>query len=71
MAQQPLARIRGRHGLTPAGPTQQRQTGGALERRDLLADGRLRVPELVAGATERARADYRLERGEVANLDAR
>src|SRR5581483_533962 len=41
-----------------------------LELGDLLADGGLRVAELARRRAERARARDRLERGEVAQLDA-
>ena len=43
----------------------------ALERGDLLADRGLRVAELVRGAPERPLVGDRLERGEVAELEAR
>jgi hypothetical protein len=42
---------------------------GALELRDLLAHGGLRVAELARRAPERARAADRLEGGEMAKLD--
>jgi hypothetical protein len=40
-----------------------------LEVLDLLADCRLRVPELAGTGAERARARHGFERGEMAELD--
>ena len=71
MAEQPLPGIGRRHGPPAAGTVQELQAGGALERRDLLADRGLRVAELRSRSTERPRLDDRLERRQVADLDAR
>ena len=54
----------------PAGALDEPLADDALERRDLLADRRLRVAELRGGAAERAGARDGLERREVPDLDA-
>ena len=71
VAQDALARIGGHDGPAAAGALEQAHAGRPLQRRDLHADGRLRVAELLRGARERARDRDRLERGQVAHLDAR
>ena len=68
--EEPLPGVGRRHGAPAARPLEQLEPGGPLERRDLLADRRLGVAELRAGPAERARLDDRLERGEMADLDA-
>ena len=68
--EQALARFGRRHRAPPAGAFEELQFRGALEHRDLLADRRLRVPEPAGRGCERAGLDDRLERGEVAKLDA-
>ena len=65
-----LAGLGERDGPRTAGALDERLADDPLERRDLLADGRLRVAEPLRGAAERALARDRVERGEVANLDA-
>ena len=70
VAEQHLARIGERDGPWAAGALDERLADDLLERRDLLADGGLRVAEPVGGATERALARDRVEGREVANLDA-
>ena len=71
MPEEPLARVCRRHGFPSARSFEQAEAGGALEGRDLLADRGLGVPELDSGANERAGLYDRLERNEVADLDAR
>ena len=70
VAEQHLARIGERDGTRAAGPLDERLADDPLERRDLLADGGLRVAEPVGGATERPLARDRVEGREVADLDA-
>ena len=70
VAQEPEPGLGRRHGSPAAGTVEQRQPGGALERRDLLADRRLRVAELGGGAVEGTALDDRLECGEVPDFDA-
>ena len=53
-----------------AGPLDERLADDALERRDLLADGRLGVAEPLGRATERPFARDCVEGGEVAHLDS-
>ena len=61
----------GRHdGLASSGALEQPGACRTLERRDLQADRRLRVAELLGGARERARLDDCLERDEVPHLHA-
>ena len=57
-------------GARPAGPLDEPLADDPLERRDLLADRRLRVAESFGGAPERALLGDRPQRGEVAQLDA-
>ena len=53
-----------------AGPLDQLLADDPLERRDLLADRRLRVAELDRGAAERALGLDGVERGQMAQLDS-
>ena len=69
VAQKELAGLGQRDGARAAGPLDERLADDLLERRDLLADGRLRVAEPLGGAAERSLARNRAERGEVAQLD--
>ena len=55
-------------GPAPPGPVDERLADQALQRRDLLADRGLRVPELVRGAPERPGRGDRLERRQIAQL---
>lgn len=71
MAEEALARIRGRHRLSSTGSHEQAKAGSVLERSDLLADRGLGVSELVSGTGERACLDDSLESDEMANLDVR
>jgi hypothetical protein len=50
-------------------PLDERLADAALELRDLLANGGLRVAELAGRRAEGARPPDRLERGEMAKLD--
>ena len=59
-----------RDGARTAGPLDERLADDLLERRDLLADGRLRVAEPIGRATERSLPRDRVEGGEVAHLDS-
>ena len=65
-----LAGLGERDGSRSSRPLDERLADDLLERRDLLADGRLRVPEPLGGPSERALARDRVERSEVAHLDA-
>ncbi len=67
--EQASARVGRRHRAPATRALEQLQAGRALERRDLLADRRLRVAERDSGAAERPRLDDGLERSEVADLD--
>ena len=58
------------HRRAARAPLQQRHPDDPLERRHLLAQRGLGVAELGRGARERALADDRVQRGEVAQLDA-
>ena len=70
MAEHALAGV-GRHDGPPAARAlEQAHARRPLERRDLHADGRLRVAELLRRARERSRRRDGLERREVAHLDA-
>ena len=66
-----LAGLGQRDDAAAAPPVDEAHADGGLERRDLLADRRLRVAEHGAGAAERALAGDRLECGEVPELDPR
>ena len=58
------------HRLRPARPDEQSLADDALELPDLLADRRLRVPELARRTAERLRPPDRLEGGEMADFEA-
>ena len=68
--QQERAGLGQRDRARAAGPLDEPLADDPLERRDLLADRRLRVAEPLRGAAERALVRERLQRGEVAHLDA-
>ena len=70
MAEEQRAGLGERDGPRAAGPLDERLADDPLERRDLLADRRLRVSEPVGGASEGSLARDCVERGEMANLDA-
>ncbi len=70
MAQEQLAGLGERDGARAARALDQRLPDELLERRDLLAHGRLRIAQPVGGAPEGALACDRVERGEVPHLDA-
>ena len=70
VAQEQLAGLGHRDRARPARALDELLADDALECRDLLADRRLGVAELERGAAERAGAGHRLERREVAHLDA-
>ena len=53
-----------------SGTLDEAEPDDALERRDLLRDGRLRVAEALGGAPERALVGDRLQRDEVAEVEA-
>ena len=59
-----------RHRPRPSGPLDEALADDPLERRDLLADGRLGVAELLGGAAEAALARKCLERGQMPQLDS-
>ena len=63
------ARLGQRDRPRAAGPLDQPHADDALERRDLLRDRRLRVPELLGGPPERALVRDRLERDEMAKIE--
>ena len=69
VAEEQLTRRRQRHRERPGGPLDELLADRPLERGDLLADRRLRVPEPGARAVEGALLGHRLERGEVPELD--
>ena len=71
VAQEPQPGLGRRHRPPSARPLEQCEPGGALERRDLLADRGLRVAELCCRPVEGAGLDDGLEGREMANLDAR
>jgi hypothetical protein len=56
-------------GPRTARPLDEGITDDLLERRDLLADGRLRISEPIRSASERPLARDCIERREVPNLD--
>jgi hypothetical protein len=58
------------NGPRAAGALDQPRPDEALERRDLLADGRLRVPQRRRGPAERAVLGNRLQRRKVTQLDS-
>ena len=68
--EQQLARLGERDRPRAAGPLDELLADDPLERRDLLADRRLRVAEPLGRASERALARERLQGGEVPELDA-
>ena len=70
MAEQQAAGLGHRDGPRPAGTLDELLADDPLERRDLLADRRLRVAEAARGAAERALLRKRLQRREMAQLDA-
>ena len=70
VAQQQPPRLGQRDGPRAARPLDEPLADDPLERRDLLADRRLRVAEPLGGPAERALVRERLQRGEVAELDA-
>jgi len=70
MTEQERARLRERHCARAAGALDERLADDLLERRDLLAHGGLRVAEALRRAAERALVRDRVERREVAQLDA-
>ena len=70
VAEQQLARPRQLHRPRAARPVEQPVADVALERRDLLADRRLRVAEPQRRGAEGALLGDRLQGGEVAHLDA-
>jgi hypothetical protein len=59
-----------RHRARAAGALDEAVADRAFERRDLLADGRLGVAERVRRAAERPFLCERLQRGQMAELDA-
>ncbi len=65
-----LARLGQRHRARPARALDQLQADGALERRDLLRDGRLRVAEALGRFREGALLGDCLERRQMARLDS-
>ena len=69
VAQQHGPRLGHRDLPRPARALDETLTDGALERRDLLGDRRLRVAEPGGGSTERALMGHRAKRGQVAHLD--
>ncbi len=70
VAEDALAGV-GRNDRPPtAGSLEQAHAGRPLERRDLDADGRLRIAELLRGPRERSGHRDGLERREMTNLDA-
>ena len=69
MAKEQLPGLGQRDGSRPAGAFDQADVHDPLERRDLLADRRLRVPELGRGASEGSFVGNCLERSQVPKLD--
>ena len=69
VTQEQRAGLGHRDGTRATGPLDELLVDDPLERRDLLADGGLRVAELGGGATERASTGHRFEGGEVPDLD--
>ena len=65
-----LAGLGQRDRARPAGPLDEARADDALERRDLLRDRRLRVAEALSGTREGALLGDRLERSQMACLDA-
>jgi len=70
VAQEQPARLGERDGSRAARALDEPLADDPLERLDLLADRGLRVAEPLGGASERPLFGERLERGEVADLDA-
>ena len=70
MPQHDLARLGQRDRPRPARPLDELETDRALERGDLLRDGRLRVAEPFGRAREGALLGNRLQCGEVAGFDS-
>ena len=70
MAEQDAARLGQVDRARPARALEHARADHPLDRHDLLADRRRRVAELVGGAVERAVAGDRVERREVAQLEA-
>ena len=70
VAEQQLAGARQRDGPRASGSVEQPMAHVALERRDLLGDGRLGVAELERGRAERALVGNRPQRRQVSDLDA-
>ena len=70
VAEQQPPRLGERDRPRPARPLDEPFPDRPLERRDLLADGRLRVAELVRGTAERALFGEGLERRQMADFDA-
>ena len=70
VGQHQLAERREPYRAGTAGAVEHRAADRALERGDLLADRRLRVPEAIGGLAEGALGGHRVERGEVAQLEA-
>ncbi len=64
-----LARLAQRDRARPSGALDELHADGALERGDLLRDGRLRVPELLRRAREAARLGNGAQRLQMADLD--
>ena len=69
MTQHQPSGLRQRDRPRPAGPFDQLLADDALERRDLLADGGLRIPERDRRAAERALLRDGLERQQMAQLE--
>ena len=70
MAEEQASGLGERDGARPAWALEEPLSDDALQRLDLLADGRLRVTERLGGPAERAFAGHRLEGGQVAHFDA-
>ncbi len=70
MPQHDLARLGQRDGPRPAGALDELETDRALERGDLLGDGRLRVAEALGRAREGVLLRDGLQSGQVPRLDA-
>jgi hypothetical protein len=69
VAEQELAGVRERDGTRAAGALDEALADDALERRDLLTDGRLRVPERDRRSSEGAFARDGLKRRQMAQFD--
>jgi hypothetical protein len=69
MHEQALARVGERERLRDAWAVHELRPDDALERGELLADGRLRVPEAARCAVERRLLGEGLERSQVSDLD--